>query len=91
MINVRDQFALFYFIQDRADKMTEQYRKKKGEGEPSFEEYTREVTEMGKAYALIELARDIISANFPNQLAEIDESRRLDRDLKKAREETEKQ
>ena len=91
MINVRDQFALFYYIQDRADKMTEQYRKKKGEGEPSFEEYTREVTEMGKAYALIELARDIISANFPNQLAAIDESRRLDRDLKKAREEVEKQ
>jgi len=83
MINVRDQFAIFYWIKDRADKLIQESKANEVEN-PNFEQFAKECSATGQALAMMELARDVLSVNFPSEIAEIDESRRLEMDIKLA-------
>lgn len=75
-ITISDQFAVFWWVRDRAERLTSENLAEKKDN-PSYAEFAKECEAQGKALAMLELARDILSVEWPNQLADIAEKERL--------------
>jgi hypothetical protein len=76
-MNMNDQFNVFYWLKERGEKMINE-AKNLEVNNPTYEEFARECGAHGKALAIFEAARDVLSFEWVGELEEIAERRRME-------------
>jgi purine-nucleoside phosphorylase len=75
-MNMNDQLNVFYWLKERGEKMVIESKALEVDM-PTHEQFAKECEAHGKALAIFELARDVLSFEWVGELEEASEKRRL--------------